>query len=903
MIYLSSQSRWLALVMASLLAGIALSSAPTARADTAADTSSAKSAAEEAGAAGAADQATEIIITGTRRRDRTVADSSAPIDVIPGSDLATQPSSNMLDALTNLVPSFVVGQNPISDASSFVRSPSLRGLPADEMLVMLNGKRMNRSALVQVYQGGETELAFGSQGPDLASIPAISVKSLEVLRDGASAQYGSDAIAGVLNYQFRTESSGLQVMGRYGEYFPGSQWSNDGKDRLLAANFGLPLSSEGFANFSLEYARNDQTVRNVTRPSALAFAEAYPDLAPGLPHYPGPVQQWGTPPSESFKGLLNGGVTLSNNDQLYFLVNYAHIDTNESFNYRLPVHVGSDPAKGGIPFAPNPAFNDIFLTPCTSNLTGCPNGGFIQDNNTFNFASVYPSGFTPRFYGTTNQMFANLGYKGTTSYGMTYDLSGTFAQNSLAVSLRNTLNPSLGPTSPTSFDDGKFQQQETTFNFDVTYPWTVAAFASPVSVAAGLEWHDELYAQFLGDQPSYAQGPYTVQPLYTCSAGACTPALDASGKQIVATQATASNGYGGISSSVDASQHNSAVYLDLEADVLKNLTIGIAGRYEDFSSFGSTTNGKLSLRWAVTDWLALRGTASTGFHAPTPGQSNVQTLSTTFVPGTANQVQIGTYPVTSSIAQFYGAVPLKPEKSKNLSAGIVLTPIERMLLTIDGYKIKVTDRIGISQQFTVTEADIAQLPALRYVGAGGTVQYFTNGFDTDTRGIDVVGTYPFRIGPGTLATTVAYNYNKTTVPNYNPTVISQSRIVDIMHYAPNDRVNLGLEYRVGPFAARLQQNYYGTWRDENDYPGQLFGAKWTTDLDLSYKVWRDITLAIGGRNITNTFPDKIANSSANTVYSTTGGLIDGQVYPRTGGPFGFNGAFYYVRFDAKFFSP
>ena len=200
MVRLSSKSRWLALVMASLFAGVGLFSAsPALAADTAADAPSAKSGAEGASAAGAADTTAEVIITGTRRRDRTVADSAAPIDVIPGSDIATQPTSNMLDALTNLVPSFVVGQNPISDASSFVRSPSLRGLPSDEMLVMLNGKRMNRSALVQVYQGGETELAFGSQGPDLASIPAISVKSLEVLRDGASAQYGSDAIAGVLN--------------------------------------------------------------------------------------------------------------------------------------------------------------------------------------------------------------------------------------------------------------------------------------------------------------------------------------------------------------------------------------------------------------------------------------------------------------------------------------------------------------------------------------------------------------------------------------------------------------------------------------------------------------------------------------------------------------------------------
>jgi iron complex outermembrane recepter protein len=899
MIRLRSESSGVAIATATLIACVGIFSVPTALAADATATDVLSAEPPAGGEAGPADALSEVIITGTRRRDRTVADSSAPIDVLPGNDLATQPTGNMLDTLANLVPAFVVGQNSISDASSFVRSPSLRGLPADEMLVMLNGKRMNRSALVQVFQGGETELAFGSQGPDLASIPAISVKSLEILRDGASAQYGSDAIAGVLNYQFRTESRGVEVLGRYGEYFPGSQWSKDGKDRQVAVNFGLPLSTEGFVNVSAEYANNDQTVRNVTRPSALALAEVYPNLAAGLPHYPGPVQQWGTPPSESFKSLLNGGVTLSNNDQLYFLVNYAHINTNESFNYRLPLTV-TDP-KTGDTFSHHGSFSDIYLDPCTANLVGCPTGGYILDNHTFNFTSVYPSGFTPRFYGTTNQLFALLGYKGTTGYGMTYDVSGTFAQNSLDVSLRSSINPSLGPQSPTSFDDGKFQQQEATFNFDVTYPWTVAGLASPISVAAGLEWHDELYQQFLGDQASYATGPYASQPLYSCTAGGvCTPALNPDGTHMIATQSTASNGYGGISTPVDASQHNYAVYLDLEGDVVRNLTLGLAGRYEYYQSFGSTTLGKFSARFKVTDWLALRGTVSNGFHAPTPGQSNVETLSTTFLPGSTNNVQIGTYPVTSSVAQYYGAVPLKPEKSTNYSAGIVLTPLERMLLTIDAYRIKVNDRIGISEKFNVTDTDIAKLPALAYVGAGGTVQYFTNGFDTDTKGVDVVGTYPFQLGPGTLAATVAYNHNKTTVPSYNPTVISQSRITDIEHYAPNDRVNLGLEFRLGAFTGRLQQNWYGTWRDEYDYPGQEFSAKFTTDLDLAYRVWKDITLAVGGKNIFNEYPDKIANSAVNTVYPQTGGLVDGQVYPRTGGPFGFNGAFYYVRLDAKF---
>jgi iron complex outermembrane recepter protein len=847
---------------------------------------------------GAAAASEEVIITGTRRHDRTVTESSAPIDVLSGADLAVQSSANMLDTLSNMVPSFIVGQNSISDASSFVRAPSLRGLPSDEMLVMLNGKRMNRSALVQVFQGGETELAFGSQGPDLASIPALSIKSLEILRDGASAQYGSDAIAGVLNYQFRDNPSGLEFTGRYGEYFPGGGYSRDGGDRQIAANLGLPLGGQGFFNFTAEWSKYDQTVRNVTRPSALAFAENFPSLAPQLPHYPGPVQQWGTPPSDSFKALVNVGIKLDNGDQLYSFANYANIETNESFNYRLPKTVTD---TTGTTFGNHPAFNDIYLDPCNpATMTGCPAGGFIRDSNTFNFNSFYPAGFTPRFFGTTQQFFGALGYKGTMSNGLSYDVSGTTAQNSLAVSLQTTINPSLGPLSPRNFNDGKFLQKEANFNADVSYPWVVAGLASPLYVAGGLEWRDETYQQLLGDTASYAAGPYAFQPLYTCNAGTCTRALDSGGKPINATQSTASNGYGGISTSIDAGQVSYAGYVDVEADVTKQLTLGLAGRYEDYASFGSTTLGKFQARFKATDWLSLRGTASTGFHAPTPGQSNVETLSTTFLPGTATQVQIGTYPVTSSVAKYYGATALKPEESTNLSAGIVLTPAPDLLITLDGYQITVRHRIGISQQFNVTQADINKLADLAYVGAGGTVQYFTNGFNTKTKGVDLVTTYLFHVGPGTLATTLAYNYNKTDVTAFDPTVINNARIIDIQHYAPNSRANLNLDYRMGPFIVSVHENYYGTYRDQNDYPGQLFSAKFTTDLDLSYEVWKNVTAAIGGRNITNAYPDKLANTPGLTIYPQTGGAVDGEVYPRTGGPFGFNGAFYYARVAVKF---
>ena len=843
----------------------------------------AAAAAENAAPSEAATELGEVIVTGTRRTDRTAAESSAPIDILSGSELAAQPTGNMLDTLSNLVPSFIVGQNSISDASSLVRSPSLRGLPGDEMLVMLNGKRMNRSALVQVYQGGETELAFGSQGPDLASIPSIAVKSLEILRDGASAQYGSDAIAGVLNYQFKTDSTGAEITGRYGEYFP-KGYARDGGDGQIALNVGLPLGSQGFADFSMELAKNEQTVRNPTRPSAVAFAATYPNLAPDLPHYPGPVQQWGTPPSKSVKTFLNTGVRLDNNDEIYFFMNWAEIYTNESFNYRLPKTV----TYQGTTYANHPAFNNIYLDPCTAAYTGCPAGGWIQDANTFNFDSVYPAGFTPRFYGKVDQFFGAVGYKGVNRWGMNFDISGSTATNSLAVSLQDSINPSLGPLSPTSFYDGKFQQGESNFNVDVSYPWAVSGLAKPISLAGGLEYRVENYKQLLGDAASYAAGPYASQQLYSCVATVCTPSGSAS-------QSTASNGYGGISAPVDASQASYAGYVDVEADVTSALTLGVAGRVENYASFGTTELGKFQVRFKATDWLALRGTASNGFHAPTPGQYSVETLSTTFIPGTTTQVQIGTYPVTSAIAKYYGAVNLKPEKSTNFSAGLVFTPMQDLLVTLDGYSIAVKDRIGISQTFAVTQADINKLAALAYVGAGGTVQYFTNGFDTKTKGADLVGTYAFHIGDGHLDTSLAYNYNKTDVTNYNPNVISQARIIDIQHYAPNTRVNFGAKYTLGPFHASLQENYYGTYRDQNDYPGQLFSAKFTTDIDFTYNIWENVTAGIGGKNIFNAMPDVV-----NGVSPLTGGLGDGERYPRTGGPFGFNGAFWYAHVGAKF---
>ena len=271
----------------------------------------------------------EVVVTGTRRDDRSVTDSASPIDIISGADINAQPTANMLDTVRNLVPSFFVGQNTISDASTFVRAPSLRGLPSDQVLVLLNGKRFNRSALVQVYNGGDTGLSFGSHGSDLASIPSIAIKRLEVLRDGATAQYGSDAIAGVLNYGLR-DDTGFEVVARYGQF----QEDSDGESQQIAANFGLAFGDRGFVNFSAEYVDDGQTSRGVTRPTAVCFCGG--ESGPGRPvaALPAAGADLGQFAEARLQVPAQLALEVTENSRVYLFANYAESHADQSFNFR-----------------------------------------------------------------------------------------------------------------------------------------------------------------------------------------------------------------------------------------------------------------------------------------------------------------------------------------------------------------------------------------------------------------------------------------------------------------------------------------------------------------------------------------------------------------------------------------
>ena len=845
-------------------------------------------AAPAATAPAANDAEAPIVVIGTRRADRTSTNSASPIDIIGSKELSTQAASNLLDVVKNVVPSLYVAQNAISDASTFVHSPSLRGLPADETLVMINGKRLNRSALVQVYSGGDTGLGYGSQGADISSIPALALKNLEVLRDGATAQYGSDAIAGVMNYQLRDNDHGMEVQGRYGQY----ERNGDGKSYQLAANAGFKLGDVGFANLTGEYDDDGITSRGVTRPQALAYAAENPGNAGALPYYPLPAQVWGNSPTHGWKVMLNSAIDLSDSAKFYVVANAAHNHTEESFNYRASTAAVLDPS--GTTLQSHYAPGDIVLCPRTflnyNPTPGNDANGCATTQDPY-FHNLYPAGFTPIFVGEVSELWGVAGIRGNAGK-LTYDVSVSSSRNILSLKLENSLNTAFSPNNPasdapyntttqTSFDMGRTTQQENNASVDLTYP-VEAGFAKPITLSGGFEYRKETYSLGAADFQAYAQG--------------------------------GASGYGGVSPSQAGSwsQSNVAFYAGAETDVTSNWTIGTAGRYEHYDTFGSATVGKINTRYEFVPGFAIRGTLGTGFHAPSPGQQHNSTLTTNFIGG--NSIQTGTFPVDSAASEYYGAKPLTPEKSTNFGVGFTAKPTSGLSLTVDYYNIKVRNRIFVSEPYTITAADLTANPALAAVGLGGNVSFFTNGLATLTRGVDAVASYSTSLGDGRLNMSLAYNHNYNTVSSAAANVINGAQIAAIRNLAPHDVAHFSANYTKGKWSFTARENYYGSWIDPVDYaladgvtganasaPGtvQVFGAKATTDLDLTYTFAPQFALSVGANNVFNTFPDKL-NSNSQAIFPITGGGADGQVYPRVGGPFGMNGGFWYVRATIKY---
>ncbi|MBD8641350.1 TonB-dependent receptor plug domain-containing protein [Sphingomonas sp. CFBP 13733] len=887
-----------ALAVALLAGSAAFAATPGSGQDGAAPTPAPASAVQESvpdAASATPEPSNDIVVLGTRRTDRTLATSPSPVDVISSAELTSQPAANMIDALKNIVPSFYAGQNSISDASTFVRSPSLRGLSGDQVLVMINGKRYNRSALVQVYGGSDTGLGRGAQGPDISAIPSLAIGNLQVLREGATAQYGSDAIAGVLNYGLR-EDQGIELVGRAGQYYAG-----DGESYQIAGNAGVK-GDWGFINVTGEYVDEGQTSRGRTRPSAANFAQNFPALANQLPNYPLPVQIWGNSPSHGFKSVYNSAINVTDSSKIYVFANYAQSKGNQSFNYRASVSSTAVDTNGVVRNqGANGAFNNtFFLTPCPTGNATCPSGGFVRDGNTFRFGTLYPAGFTPRFVGKTQEVYGVLGYKGT-SGAFSYDLSGTLARNKLSLSMYDSANFSYGPATQTSFDFGDLIQKETNFNADFTYAADLG-LAAPLTISAGGEFRKETYEQTAGDTQSYAAGPYAIaQQLFTQTAPGVYVASGTT-----AAQGVGASGYAGTSPATAGkfSQKAYAAYVGLETDLTDALTVGAAGRYEHYNTFGDAWVGKVNALYKFADAFSVRGSFGTGFHAPSPGQSNVSIVTTSFNNGVA--FQAGTYPTNTAVAQYYGASNLTPEKSTNYGLGFILEPVRGMTVTVDGYRINLRNRIGLTSPFIVTAADLAAQPALLPVGVGGQVQYFTNGFKTRTQGIDVVGTYRTRFSEAELNFSLAYNYNDTKVTEFDARVVGTAQLIDAENLAPKHRVVFNAGWTLDNLSLNVRENYYSSFTSAQDYgqtngvPNQVFSGKFVTDLELSYTFAEHFTVAVGAQNFTDEHPDRLKPTSTVQIYPLTGGTSDGQVYPRNGGPFGFNGGFYYTRLRVKY---
>ena len=829
--------------------------------------------------------ADSIIVTGTRRTDRTVTESAVPVDVFTTEDLARQPSPNLQTILKNLVPSFNQQRNAGADGSAFVRPPTLRGLPPDQILVLINGKRMHRSALVQV--AGD-QLSTGSQGPDLSQIPAVALARVEVLRDGAAAQYGSDAIAGVINLALREDDSGYELNARYGETYEG-----DGEDIQISGNAGFALG-EGFVNLSGEFV--DQSLFN----RALDRPDSAPLRALGI-DVPSPPTRYGQPESQAYRVVINSAVPAGDNAEVYFFGNYGYADQEVDFNYRRPISVtvpGPIPAPG-LPQLPPQTFGKsvatIYLDPIPGLRTATGAPVYDATGRTFEASEFFPDGFVPLFMSTNEDISGVLGYRGETGFGLLFDVSGATGRDRIRYKMNETLNPSLGPNSPTEFYLGYLEQRETNLNLDLSYPLEVG-FASPLNIAGGLEFRRETYVVGLGDQASYQIGPYATQTVQRPD-----------GTRFQATAAVGANGFPGYGpdSTADGSRNSYSAYIDLEADIVEAFTLGIAGRYDEFDDFGSTVNGKISARYALSDAIAVRGAASTGFRAPTPGQIFTSNVQTGFPNGSTVPVATATVTADSVTGRYFGSVPLTPEESVSFSGGVVVTPGSGFDLTIDYYNIEVSDRIAITSAFVVTPADQVQLAALGVPNAFdlGRVNYFTNGFKTRTQGVDAVLSHRAVTGLGSFSTSLAINYNKTEVTERTvEAAIDLQRVANIEGLTPEFRGVLATSWASGIFDATGRLNYYGEITSYNssataltDPTVQRFGADISFDLEVGVTLAERFRIAAGAENLFDAYPEK----EVRNIYPQTGAQASGRIY-NDASPLSYMGGFWYVRAGVKF---
>jgi iron complex outermembrane receptor protein len=832
--------------------------------------------AEEAGAE--KDKEVEkIAVVGTRSAPRSIADSPVPIDIIGGDDLAKSGSSDMLDLLVSQVPSFNVRAQPISDAATLIRPVNLRGLSSDSTLVLVNGKRRHRASVIAFQGGGVND---GAQGPDISVIPSIAMKQVEVLRDGAAAQYGSDAIAGVMNFVLKDASEGGSIQVKYGEYFEG-----DGGTETVEGNIGLPFTDDGFANLSFAYKNADATSRSVQRGDAANL------VAQGNNVVNNPAQIWGNPKiMDDISVWANVGLDLGNDKEFYMFGNYSEREALGGFYYRNPHNRGNvysldggETLLVGDVGQANGGERTCAVVPIPKNADGSDGNvlatpeylAMAADPNCFSMNQIFAGGYTPQFGGTINDTSLTMGVEGEFKGGFLdevyFDLSGSVGRNASSFYLNNTLNPSLGLDTPVDFDTGQYIQLEKTFNFDLVKQVEIG-LAEPLNLAGGIEFREESFEIISGEEASWKPGPYADQGFNIGSHGF--------------------KGFGPESQGIN-SRRNWAAYIDSEAYLTDDFLVGAALRFEDYNTFGSTTNYKLTLQYAISDDWQLRGSTSTGFRAPTVGQANVVNTATAFNDA-GDLVQRFLAPPTAPLSAFYGGEELTPEESVSYAVGTVYE-YEDFFLTVDYYNIEVTDRLAQSIGIAVKPEDYDALEALGIKNPElvSQVSYFANDFDTTTQGLDVVANYSAELMGGATKFAFAYNWNETTVDSFDPNTTDDLKVRRLEEGMPDHRGTFTVTQNWDDVSMFVRANYFGKYFAVHADAASLTevaDSAFTFDAEVSYFFNESFKGAVGANNIFDQEAQRLPDATSNAI---------GGVYYESG-PFDYNGGFYYVKLSYMF---
>jgi len=798
--------------------------------------------AEATSGAAAATSVEEVVVTGFRGKPRTVVSSPAPIDVIGADQLeATGGAAPLRDVLTQLIPSFQAQTVGSSSWDSLARPAGLRGLGGVHVLVLVDGKRRHNSSLINLSTGN---LSNGGNPVDLDLIPSSAIERIEVLRDGAAAQYGSDAIAGVINVILRSDKDGGRLNVNAGQRYA-YHGVSDGETMQADIYHGFSIGDGGSLTLAMDAKTQHDALRGVAASGAFYFP-----LAGGVPD-----------PRETTASRLvyRGGLPKNKSVDL-------------SFNGELP--------KGDL---------QVYSSGTLSFRDAVVGQAFRRPNSNQDILAIYPNGFSPNY--TLREVdYQAIGGVKSEAGPWHWDLSTTYGRNHVDNGSSNTLNASLGPTSPTSFHTFSSAFDQWTTDFDITSAAHLTA-TMPLQISAGLEYRWERYVTKSGDPLSFAAGNFVYPAGYGNLAG--KPAAVGAQGAITVTPADAA----------DISRSNYAAYVDLGLDVTDHWYVAGAARFEHYDdSAGDVLGGKLSTRYEISPAVALRATISNGFRAPSLSQEGFAQTSNqaNIINGQFVFIQSNTVRPESAVGQALGAKPLHPEKSTNYSIGVALTPISNLAVTLDAYRIDLNDRIALTGQ--LTGAGVSAILTKNGIDPNRSVRYFANAIDTETTGLDLVATYRHDLGDyGTLRTTLGFNWNKTRISHIasNPTQLAGLGLTlfdrqsqgGVTLATPRTKLLLGGEWTRDRLHVNLHQNLYGDFYNLNNVPAndQHYGAKWITDLEAAYDISSSVTAAVGANNLFNVYPDK------NTVPDTTG-------FAPYGGnsPFGLYGGYYYARVSVKF---